>query len=161
MSRGKLRKSEHHLCSFIPHTERISRTHRQDFTSGCSLAFLRAIIPSALVALALLSLIPVPRLVKKLAFPVIDTIEDRTSINAISSTRVKETLEANKHVGPPRWKQAVLIGGGLVASLWWMVILGLNIVHVTSAGAGRKQIVWRAWTTGMIIFSWVSPYLPT
>lgn len=128
---------------------------RQEFTSPCSIAVLKALIPSLIVFASLASSLPVPRAVKRVLYPVIDIFQDRTSLENIAPAHVKESLRHSSHVGPTIARQSIFVGVGLIGSLFWSACLGLRIVDMTWNNTPRREAVWQVWTTTLILVSWV------
>jgi hypothetical protein len=128
---------------------------RQEFTSPCSVAVLKALIPSSIVLASLASSLPVPRAVKRVLHPVTDIFQDRTSLENIAPAHVKESLKQSSHVGPTVARQSIFVGVGLIGSLFWSACLGLRIVGMVWNNTPRQEAVWQVWTTTLILVSWV------
>lgn len=128
---------------------------RQEFTSPCSVAVLKALIPSSIVLVSLASSLPVPRAVKRVLHPVTDIFQDRTSLENIAPAHVKESLGHSSHVGPTIARQSIFVGVGLIGSLFWSACLGLRIVGMAWSNTTRQEAVWQVWTTTLIFVSWV------
>lgn len=133
----------------------------QQFTSTCSIAVLRATIPTVIVAANLVALVPVPRSLKRLLHPITDIAHDRTSLENIAPANVTKTLEQSKHVGPTYLRQAILLSVGMVGSLWWAAMLGLRIIKMMGSATRPRVSVWPIWTTALILLSWVSHFSET
>lgn len=128
----------------------------QSLSTPCTLSFLRAVIPISSILLSLLFVLPYPSLLRRLFSPIASIVYDGTSLRNIAPPAYEEKLKRHGKEGPPSWVHAVLVGGGLIGSLWWMAIMGLNVMEITSARAGKQDIVWKGWTSGLVALSWVS-----
>lgn len=128
----------------------------QDLTSPCSINFLRAIVPSSLVFIHLLTHLPRSRVFKRLTAPLAPIWTDPNSLAALTPASEKQEIaerdsKPQTYRGTERWRLATFVAAAGLMSVVWSSVLGMAVWGVVEGGE-----VWEVWTTGLTLFSWVS-----